>query len=464
MPDEIKQLEENILGDDYIIGDVHGSAELSEVVAKLKPNDRLFIVGDLFDRGGDEVGVYNLISQDPRIHAVKGNHEEMLLDATRRNATSDDSDALLRNGGGWLSANTDVQNLFRSHISQRYPIPSHLFTIFKNSPKIPETAAIRTYVSELPYIIRVGQGANAFNICHANMPISDASLDSLLQSPEPLSSEIKSHLVWARQKRGKDPSFDDFANVRSEHSIPVYCGHNILATANDAVRKQTNHINLDGGAFFCNYFIMVNHTQKTVNLVGGTHEVNEEKTSVLREAVQTITDHIRQPRPVQQKADALKQSTKLNELKFELNKLTSQFQTLMDLLNKSKRGTSSEKKYEDVIRIANLLIKYTEKKASGLVRANAETYLNRLNRVIGPILADKTSTIRFTTSKSNELLRALLQSGKEIVTNLEQQATSNNTNGLTTQYKESLSTIKNQTSNDEPTISIKERARNNFRN
>ncbi|MGV3740064.1 MAG: metallophosphoesterase [Gammaproteobacteria bacterium] len=54
----VSSFSNNQNGKDYIIGDVHGNGDLLELVLQtidLKANDRLFIAGDLFDRGPQPV-------------------------------------------------------------------------------------------------------------------------------------------------------------------------------------------------------------------------------------------------------------------------------------------------------------------------------------------------------------------------------------------------------------------------
>jgi len=66
----------------WVIGDVHGCAEelraLLDLLA-LGADDELISVGDLFHRGPDPVGVYELLSGLPRFRMVLGNHECALL-------------------------------------------------------------------------------------------------------------------------------------------------------------------------------------------------------------------------------------------------------------------------------------------------------------------------------------------------------------------------------------------------
>ncbi len=74
----------------YAIGDIHGCAEtfrklLDEI--NLKRSDKLYLLGDYIDRGEDSKGVIdwilNLRKRRFQIHTLRGNHEQMLMDAYR---------------------------------------------------------------------------------------------------------------------------------------------------------------------------------------------------------------------------------------------------------------------------------------------------------------------------------------------------------------------------------------------
>lgn len=73
----------------YAIGDVHGCykslRKLVEEILELKKEDELYFVGDFIDRGpsGMEVIDYIISMMDAGYHvrSVRGNHEEMLVDA-----------------------------------------------------------------------------------------------------------------------------------------------------------------------------------------------------------------------------------------------------------------------------------------------------------------------------------------------------------------------------------------------
>jgi hypothetical protein len=91
----------NLTGNDYVVGDIHGCVTiLYAALAKINfdfAKDRLFSVGDLVDRGPENLLVEDLIYQD-WFHFVKGNHDLMVLDAIES-----DLDAYYwqQSGGAW---------------------------------------------------------------------------------------------------------------------------------------------------------------------------------------------------------------------------------------------------------------------------------------------------------------------------------------------------------------------------
>ena len=73
----------NTVGRDFVVGDIHGAFDLvwrAMEAARFNPaTDRLFSVGDLIDRGPGSRRCARFLAQ-PYVHAVRGNHEDMLLD------------------------------------------------------------------------------------------------------------------------------------------------------------------------------------------------------------------------------------------------------------------------------------------------------------------------------------------------------------------------------------------------
>lgn len=87
MPHLLK-LPKNLAGRDFVVGDIHfKTRELHKGLLALgfdKSVDRLIAVGDLIDRGSGILDGLKLLGE-PWFFTVKGNHEQMLIDAYRAN-------------------------------------------------------------------------------------------------------------------------------------------------------------------------------------------------------------------------------------------------------------------------------------------------------------------------------------------------------------------------------------------
>lgn len=94
-----------INGDNYrrifVMGDIHGCySSLLEVLDKAKFDeeyDLLISVGDLIDRGHDNIDCLSLFNK-PWFRAVKGNHEEMAIESL---LYGKNEERWYRNGGHW---------------------------------------------------------------------------------------------------------------------------------------------------------------------------------------------------------------------------------------------------------------------------------------------------------------------------------------------------------------------------
>lgn len=69
--------------DALIIGDVHGYYDaLEKLISKIDlDTTKVFLVGDIIDRGPDSKKIYDLLINNDNFYAVKGNHELMLIRA-----------------------------------------------------------------------------------------------------------------------------------------------------------------------------------------------------------------------------------------------------------------------------------------------------------------------------------------------------------------------------------------------
>lgn len=332
----IRVLPNDATGNNCLLGDVHGSGQLLNfiVTERITAADRLFIVGDLFDKGKDPEAVFQLLQAHTNIYVTRGNHEDLLLNACRPEATADEIKGFLLNGGQWvLEKNTaeatwienDIQEQKKKWDIQRDLTPedfldkkNHLKQLFLKAPKIAVLPDILQYVAHLPYIIQVGEADddNGFIVCHADLPISDPELQCFVNGQTKLSFWQREHITWAR---APDPS-DEYnengpyfaVNKRNNQSMPVFCGHSIVHKVSDCIRTNTNHINLDLGAYLSNCFILVNHTKGLAEAIFLNQDVvknreipqqvaqsisayltNKKQTSLIKKEILSIQKNIR---------------------------------------------------------------------------------------------------------------------------------------------------------------------------
>lgn len=310
----IQVFEENTKGNDLIIGDLHGNlGPLSDVLPMLKSrDDRLFIAGDLTDRGSDNVEIINKIlkynkdwSTPGTIYAVRGNHEAMCVDTIdaleqlylnfnidvsnadlneARRLTGDETitkaDIALElfenslheeeafeghhasvlqlqhhahpgNGGKWL------HDLFMQEIEKGYVVVEDDRIKYHPNSRV---NMVKKFINDLPVIVHV-QGEKPFNMVHADMPISDNVLMARIKNKAGLSDSELDHALWARMDE-KEYAETSRRSARNVDSVPVYVGHTIISDDNlkACVRKETNTFDLDVASFHTGVTVVVNHT------------------------------------------------------------------------------------------------------------------------------------------------------------------------------------------------------------
>lgn len=288
---DIIQLTGNTGGKDYVIGDVHGNSEvLEKVLALLTEKDRLFIVGDLVDRGPDNPEVIHKIhaanEDHKKVFVVRGNHENMFIDTlekmikiteaafpppkdlkeTSAIRTTLLSDPIInnhiKNGGQWI-VDKFCKELEEGILKYKYNHIAHhadseLFYIYN-------------YFRSLPYIIHVNRtesGTPPFNVVHADLPFNDKMLKERFEKNPKLSAEEKAYATWARLHMA-DKNLRLRINGRDAESDLSYCGHNI-AIKQDVlpIRLETNTLVIDVGTFATDVSLVINHTDRQAIYVG----------------------------------------------------------------------------------------------------------------------------------------------------------------------------------------------------
>lgn len=238
----VRALPSNQLGRDFVVGDLHGCFDLLDRLldfVQFDPAcDRLFSVGDLVDRGPDSLRSLEFL-ESPWFHAVKGNHETLLLDFFEPYLASGMMDywdevagsGLWLNGGEWVGA-------------CYLPDEARMTESFDR---------LLEQLRDLPLIQVVGQGAERFHVVHAELVQPDYRknrqkvwLDTDIDrwmAGEAIDELTYERLVWGRTLMMllAGPAMPPVQTGLS----PTYCGH----TIGESVRSYLSHVCLDTGAY-----------------------------------------------------------------------------------------------------------------------------------------------------------------------------------------------------------------------
>jgi serine/threonine protein phosphatase 1 len=190
----------------FVIGDVHGCAltlqHLIFKVIRLRTSDRLYFLGDLIDRGPRSMEVIDTLkrlkSAGYYIKSVKGNHEEMLLDAC-----CNMNRLLWLENGGWST-------LHSFGVGDASAIPSNYLK----------------FIATFPHYILLDE----FVLCHAGINCTTA---------DPFADTHA--MLWGRD-----------LNVIPEKigNRKVICGHTVQNLAGITASLDSHRIFLDGGCVF----------------------------------------------------------------------------------------------------------------------------------------------------------------------------------------------------------------------
>ncbi|RQH00200.1 metallophosphoesterase [Paraburkholderia dinghuensis] len=238
----------NSHGRDFVVGDVHGcfsllDAELAGRGFDLE-RDRLFSVGDLIDRGPESPSVLDAVRRH-RVQAVRGNHEQGILDWRSHTERAHDSERmeamctnpdqaiaewvfhdgstseLVHNGGQWFL------ELYRSRRNEERERTQHILS----------------YLSGLPYALEIETAYGRVGIVHAE-PVRE-EWDDLTWSlaSGSIATYEREQMLWDRRRwKGRELS------TYVDGVTAVIVGH----TPTGNVAQRGNVINIDTGASYTN--------------------------------------------------------------------------------------------------------------------------------------------------------------------------------------------------------------------
>lgn len=165
-----KFFNKNPIGRDFVVGDLHGMFSLMESqLESLNFNpetDRVFSVGDLIDRGPECYRVLEFLDK-PWFHAIKGNHEMMLIEAKHKKTHY--RSWVKNNGGAWWE---DIDHSTQLLIRQR--------------------------LSELPVAFEIESDAGNIGVVHADVPVG-LTWQEIVQSIE-TDEEVRDYMMWSRNR------------------------------------------------------------------------------------------------------------------------------------------------------------------------------------------------------------------------------------------------------------------------
>ena len=191
-----------------VCGDLHGcytNLMSSLDKAGFDPvQDLLVSVGDLIDRGQESFECLDLINQ-PWFRAVRGNHEQMMLDAITGTGSFGH---WMSNGGGWWHSLDYEQDM--------------------------RLKSLLPKVAELPLIIEVEKGGKKFVICHADYPHDEYEYGKPVDSQQ---------AIWSRERISL--SIDGFSSSISGADLFIF-GH---TPALQPMRNK-NQLYIDTGDVF----------------------------------------------------------------------------------------------------------------------------------------------------------------------------------------------------------------------
>jgi serine/threonine protein phosphatase 1 len=112
----------------FVFGDIHGQFDgLMKLIdfIKYSPNDKLYFLGDLIDRGERSADVVNWVMSNNHI-CLKGNHEQMCLDAFGCSEESLIWKGWILNGGSKTLESYGAANMPEAHLEWMQQLPLYM--------------------------------------------------------------------------------------------------------------------------------------------------------------------------------------------------------------------------------------------------------------------------------------------------------------------------------------------------
>lgn len=199
----------------WVVGDLHGCYTLLmnelDKISFDPARDLLISVGDLIDRGAENVECLDLIMM-PWFRAVRGNHEQMMIDGLLGHGSVTH---WLINGGGWF------------------------FNLDYDKEVLAKAVACKA--AELPLIIELNTKDKKVVICHADYPHNEYAFD------KPVPEEM---VIWNRERVSE--AQDGIVSEITGADLFIF-GH----TPAQQTLRYANQMYIDTGAVFCGNLTLI---------------------------------------------------------------------------------------------------------------------------------------------------------------------------------------------------------------
>ncbi len=208
-----KYFNKNPQGRDFVVGDLHGMFSLLESQLESldfdSKVDRVFSVGDLVDRGPESYRVLEFLDK-PWFHAIKGNHEMMLIEAKHKKTHY--RSWIKNNGGDWWE---DIDPTTQAEIRERF--------------------------IELPAAFEIACDLGSIGVVHADVPVG-LSWQEIVHSIH-FDEEVRDYLAWSRNRHKYIELTGETVEVDGIDLVVI--GHNLVTTP----RHIKNLFYIDTGAY-----------------------------------------------------------------------------------------------------------------------------------------------------------------------------------------------------------------------
>lgn len=200
----------------YVMSDIHGHynkfKKMLELI-KFSNNDSLYILGDIVDRGTQNLEMIEYCMNTPNVHLIRGNHEEMLLKGYQQKNIY--HDVWVGNGG---QITEDQLNIL-GHLD---------FNILNK---------MQEYLENLPYYIEINLHNKNYLFVHASIPF--------IHKEKPFDKIPKEAFIWDRPYNSDKEMYSGYTVVLGHTPTSNFgCKDKIY------YNKEMNFYNVDCGCGF----------------------------------------------------------------------------------------------------------------------------------------------------------------------------------------------------------------------